>query len=455
MRIRPQALTSAQRQGVGVALATLVFVDAVPGISFTRGTGLLPGASRLDLVLLGVIIPWLVYEGAQEGFRTLRQRRSGRLLVGWGCLLALWWLITWMRSYVFEDIPADQAWLYATDFLYYAFLPALFFTVLARPGVLRTAGTILGVAATFLAAVVIVAVTSSNTINFFLHVGLSNSDFGLLRLYAPCNELITASLPIAIGVALAARDGATRRRATLLAGLAAVAVVLQLTRAVYLGMTVGLIVALAIWVSSRSPGSAVARRRVLLALVGSVVMIAVAVNYSPGGVGKTAISGVTKRLTSGVTAVNDASDTVAYRTRLLQRMKQHLDGHWVAGLGFLNPRSRYVVDLPLGSIRNPDVGIFNVLMTMGLIGAALLYIPVLYLLARVVMTSRMAIPDVRRAGLAFGFTAWGTHVLITSPTLGLLTSKSGICLTSVVLAAVAASLPLRREHEASGAPAAG
>jgi hypothetical protein len=47
----------------------------------------------------------------------------------------------------------------------------------------------------------------------------------------------------------------------------------------------------------------------------------------------------------------------------------------------LHPDVRPVSPLPDGSIRNGDVGVLNAVMTMGVIGAALIYAPLVALFA--------------------------------------------------------------------------
>ena len=90
----------------------------------------------------------------------------------------------------------------------------------------------------------------------------------------------------------------------------------------------------------------------------------------------------------------------------------------------LNPSYHYVLGLREGSIRNDDLGSLSIVMSMGLIGLVLAYMPpiagLIYLLRR-----------------RYGFVQYGgaitTAALISSITLGTISTRSGLLVLGSIL----------------------
>jgi hypothetical protein len=112
-------------------------------------------------------------------------------------------------------------------------------------------------------------------------------------------------------------------------------------------------------------------------------------------------------------------------------MRQALGQSWPLGLGFLSPHSNYFADLPEGNIRNTDTGVYNSVMTMGVIGTSLLYLVPIVLLVGLVRRAQMG--QANNSPLLMGGTIWLFSVLITSYSLGSLTSVSGLATVTVGL----------------------
>jgi hypothetical protein len=112
-----------------------------------------------------------------------------------------------------------------------------------------------------------------------------------------------------------------------------------------------------------------------------------------------------------------------------------LDNRWPIGLGFLHPDVRPVPSLPDGSIRNGDVGVLNALMTMGAVGAALIYLPLVIFFFALMHRRRDVGPDARRdQWFFFGAATWILYALLSSGSLVILFSVSGLVLTATLLA---------------------
>ena len=109
-------------------------------------------------------------------------------------------------------------------------------------------------------------------------------------------------------------------------------------------------------------------------LVAVVIALALgSLNLGTSSQISSATTAVVQRAESTVSTTTADSGNLGYRTQLDNTMLQVLGARWPVGLGFLDPTVHYVPELPNGAIRNADVGIFNVLMTMGAMGAVLIY----------------------------------------------------------------------------------
>jgi len=180
-----------------------------------------------------------------------------------------------------------------------------------------------------------------------------------------------------------------------------------------------------------------------------VVATAAVIAVSPQGKVADALNSAGSRLGSVVataTSGNTATSTVAVRLSELSLLEQRLGSHAVLGLGFIDPRDQYDPSLPFGSIRNSDVGLLNVTMTMGIIGTLLYYTPLLLVAVGLALRGRELWPD--DAGwLGFGAFAWTVTALITSVTLVTLYSPTGV-VSSAAMLGLGAVVLLRPRHSA-------
>jgi hypothetical protein len=122
---------------------------------------------------------------------------------------------------------------------------------------------------------------------------------------------------------------------------------------------------------------------------------------------------------------------------LADNLVEILHGHWITGLGFLHPASHYFSVLPFGSIRNPDVGVLNAVMTFGIVGACLLYMPLLICLKAVVRGVRADV--LTDEALRLGIAVWIIATVVASFTLIDLFSLGGLECTACMLGLAAAA----------------
>jgi predicted membrane channel-forming protein YqfA (hemolysin III family) len=88
---------------------------------------------------------------------------------------------------------------------------------------------------------------------------------------------------------------------------------------------------------------------------------------------------------------------------------------------------------PSGSIRDTDLGVLNAVMTMGLIGAALIYLPLLVTLVHCMRHARTK-ARLRFPWVSYGGQIWIVATLASSVTLVTLFSPAGLVLSAAILA---------------------
>jgi hypothetical protein len=287
---------------------------------------------------------------------------------------------------------------------------------------------------------------SGHELSWLVHAIQSNETSGQLRLYSPMGAVVSTSLIFA--AAWLFTGGVSRRRllATVLVTLLAVSVAFQLTRSNYAAVAVALVTGVAVHSIRGGSFTAVLVRVAMAILVVTLVVIALgAAKVGNAGIGRVA-GRVAERAESGVSAVSNTSGTFGYRTNLDAKMLHVLGGQWPIGLGFLDPNVHYVAGLPEGAIRNTDVGVFNALMTMGVVGAAFIYAPLLYGFVELLKAAggwrRLGLSE--RRWVAYGGAAWIAWALFGSWNLVVLFSVTGLVVTALVLGWLAHATAMAR-----------
>jgi hypothetical protein len=426
-----------------LATAILGGVDALPGPNLTTlalGHGLV---MQQAVVILTVIVAlWLT---RTELNATISPTFGLALLLAAG-LGTLMWLVTLARTAPILGIVVSHAVSFALDLLLFPLLALALVSVMRHRERRDLTLLFLGCWSTFLAGLYSVAATAHLALTSLLHPETTNSVGGVTRIYSPEIALFSAVACVALAGALTHPRPRARQLCAVIAAVNLAAVLLSFTRAEYLSIGAALIVGSCLWL--RGSGGLKAVRRLLTGVAALAVLLTLVITVFPHGSAARSLSSTLDRATSiGSTATSDQqTSTVAVRRSELALLEQRLGGSYVLGLGFLDPRDEFYPSLPFGTIRNTDVGLFNVVMTEGVVGTVIYYLPLLLALGGLVYRSRVTSePD---GWLDYGlFIALGA-ILGSSITLVTMFSSTGIVVVAVLVAlAVARVLDAPHLHQ--------
>ncbi len=199
---------------------------------------------------------------------------------------------------------------------------------------------------------------------------------------------------------------------------------LQLTRAAYFGAALGFLFAGAIWWFRRGPIRGAARRRLIFVPVLIVLLFSLGAAVSKGE--RHLLSTVGTRALAGYSDASSTSGTVEVRVNVGKEMLRLLGPSWPIGLGFIHPAAHPYPTLPNGSIRDTDLGVLNVLMLMGAVGAILLYLPLLLVLRGLSKAPPARDDEQGDEWLRLGAAIWIIGVIASSLTLVDLFSFGGL-----------------------------
>jgi hypothetical protein len=420
--------------GPFVAAMVLVVMNAVPVVSLSKQ--LVGSFGIQDCAVLALAVGLHCYRGKSASGD---ERRIARIATIWSACLVAWWLITFARSVLLYGIPMRYAASYGRDFLYFAVLLPLAVRAQLPLNSLRRGALLLMAGVVAFAAGQIVSSLSGHELSWLVHPVQSVEASGLLRVYSPMSTVVSMFLIFAAAWLLA--GGRVRRRvpAASLVMLLGVSVALQLTRSNYAAIIVALVTGVAVHSIRGGSFTAVIMRVAMTVLVVALVVITMGfANVGDAGIGNVATR-VAERAESGVSAVSNSNGTFGYRTNLDAKMLHILGSQLPIGMGFLDPSAHYVAGLPDGAIRNADVGLFNALMTMGVIGAVFIYAPLLYAFAGLLRAAQswthLGLPE--RRWLACGGAAWIAWALAGSWNLIVLFSVPGLVVTALALGLLA------------------
>lgn len=428
------ALAFAQR-GAFIGLLALAILDGVPFLDSAQHV-----ISRVDLGQLAALVLLVVVAGWALLDRSARKPAGpARTLSALGALLFLWYVVTIARSLAIDHVGLIDAVVFSRDFLLFS----LFLIFLPRVRLddrdIAFLGFTLGLGVVVFAIGQVILSLGIGQPGRLIHVQQTYEEDGFTRVYSSMTDLVNVALLVAGSALFFVHRASGRRVALPLATLLLVSVIVQLTRARWIGLIAGVVV-VGCWFALAGDGRLrpTVRRRLLLG-VGALaafagVFLLVAPGALPGG-------SVAHRLVSAFSDVQSGAGTIAIRENVTTVMLSLLGESWAFGLGFIPPAAHYYNSLPAGSIRDSDLGVLNAVMTMGVVGAVLIYLPLLYgLLVCLRSGSRPA--TARYACLRWGAAAWIVATLLSSITLVTLFSLSGAILTAIVLTvAVRSTLP--------------
>lgn len=450
--------------GVGCAFAWLAIARRYPGVALgfwvLLATNTVPFVNVDSFRVHGefrpedAILLLLVVAAGLARARGVRPAPLGAWLTSGLALFAAAWLTTLVRSRLVADIPALQAILYGRDFLFYGttVVAARYLLSRGQGEVMKALATMTGGALIYALAQIAYQVTGVQA-GWIVHPYMQAMSTSLVRTYQVSTTLVWLLVPITLALGLGT-VGRWRWLWLLAAVVLGLASLLDQWRATYVGMTVGTFVLLAFMLKGRWARDGVRRLYVLLvAIVVTAVVLAPFASTSLQNVADT----VASRATS-IVGVLDRSGAAApatwsYRQELAHEMLVVLGSDWPIGLGFLHPGVHYVAGLPQGSIRNSDLGLMQVLMTMGALGLALLLstvlVPALTAVRWLLRSTGEAGPvDVRRIILS-GAVASVAGALAASMTLGTFAEGPMAMVAGVVVAVLLVEVTMDDRHAAA------
>ncbi|MBF6620082.1 MAG: hypothetical protein ITG02_07610 [Patulibacter sp.] len=441
------------RRHLSYVVPALLLLAAMNGVLGVNLEGFaLPGAFKATDLVFGAIVAFALTQwlsGVRFPGGSLQQ-----VVVLWAAVFGCIWALVLVRT-LWTGVPLGMALSYGRDIVYLALLaPVAGLLFRDRNAVTRCAGVVAGLTALYavvlvLAALGLVPPTAANA-----HI--TRSVGSVARIYTFMSVLIPVVFFGSLAYALMNRGRMAQAMAFVAAATGA-AVVMQLTRAAYLGVGLGTFIAVLPWAAQRGFGASAFRRRLRAGALVVVLVATASVVIEPAVMSSAPVSAVTSRLQTnfgGDQSLPASDDTIAYRTRLTATMLQRLGDAWPIGLGFQHPGYRYFVDVPAGSIRNPDVGIINGLMLLGVAGSLVYYFPVVFLFWVALRRSHL---DDFSADSWFWFTCLAStvYVFATILTLGTLFYVSGIVMVGFLLGAAARMVPSDGSRSEHGAPPSG
>src|SRR5579863_1391515 len=420
------------RPGALIGVALIAAVNGTPGPDLTKHI-LKFGLYYQDIAVF-ILMGLLVWEIHSNRLWSFYSRGIGRALVFFALLSVGWWVFTLYRTGSVEGIAINHAANFGSQFLYVAILTPLFAGAMQRSQTRSAMFVVVGAWSIVLStAVIFGALHPGSVTNLLLHViKVRQSTTAVTRLYVDAEDLIAVVLMFGWAFVLTAREKRVRQFAVVVTLFALVAMAMLETRASYFGGAGGMIVAAVVYLRLRD--WRVALRRLGIGVVACGIIILGLYIVAPQVKVTQALGQVATRAASSVGAAGSSkqvTSTVAVREFELQLLEQRLGNSYMLGLGFVDPRDQYDPNLPFGTIENSDVGLFNVVMTEGVVGTVLYYLSILLTTFMLIVRAR-AMPESRR-GYAAGALGACVMTLITSLTLVSFFGPTGI---STVAAAI-------------------
>ena len=413
-------------RGAAIGILVLAAMDGLP--FYDTGHALGAGFTVQDLAIFALIGCAFAWRVSSSGPR--HATRPARILAACGAALLLWCAFTLLRT----NTPFLPGLRFGIDFVSFAVLLILLPGVRLSPRDLRVLLAVLGAGAAVFAVGQILTVERLGGPSGLIHYSAGGTQNGLVRVFAPMIDLVTAGLAVSIAVLALGRGSRMQRIAIPMTLLLGASLVVQLTRARWIALLAS-ILSVSLWFALQGESRLAARsRRWLGGLIGALLTAVTALLLvAPGA---TSGGAVVQRFFSVFTDLgssNSATSTVAVRVQVAHDMLAVLGGRWPIGVGLVPPSVHYYSGLPGGSLRDTDLGVLNALMTIGVVGAVLMLLP----LVVVLVTSMLAVRTDRsaeRAWLNHGGQIWIVATLFSSVTLVTLFSKGGVALSATFLA---------------------
>jgi hypothetical protein len=444
---------AARRFGAGVIVGLLILgcVDALPGpnVETFHVVRTIELSDVLTLVLMAALL-WIALVVPEA-----RRRPSGHqvALRLWASLLLAFWLAAGIRAWIQHGVPISNALFWGRQFAYLALLAPLFVPAFSVVRLRRTALATCAIGICVAGAAQVATVASGHTLSAFVHLTRVANTEGLVRLYSGADWLIPAGVPFGLGLVLFSTVRRLRIAGAVVLAFSFAAFAVELTRALYIGIVIGLAFTTALWLIVGDAAGRIGRRRSLG--VGAILaaMIAALVLFKPAVISGSVVNGVVVRATSVFSDLSGGSTQdpdLAVRVFERQDLTYYLGSSWLFGKGLLDPSFYYVAQAPSGSIQNPDVGYLSSVMTIGVLGTLVVYIPFIYFTVLLIYL-RVRRRTATTSWLAYGCLAWLFMAQIASVTLAMMLNSVGAipCAAVLALACVAAT---RTQPDGLGPP---
>lgn len=421
------------RLGVVIGVAVVAGVDGIPGPDLDTTLAKF-GLYDQDVVVIALCV-CLAIDNVRNGFNGFLRDSLGFFVVIACLAVAFWWFVTLDRTVAQSGPTLSHSASYGRDFLTFAVMTPLFCGSLQRKDVRDALIATVAISVTLIAGIYCVAALTHHVVDALLHTTRVVSDGTITRIYSPVQDLFTAAVPLGVGAGILGGSPRIRRLGWLVAVVTGCATILALTRATYVGTAFGLAAAGGLWLLRPGSASRAGRRRVAHALGGGVLVAVLLVALLPQGKAGPLVDSVTSRFGSigpTVSSGNTNVSTFAVRLNEATLLEERLGDHALLGLGFINPRDMWDTSLPEGGIRNADVGVLNTVMTMGVVGTVLYYMPLVLVTLALAVRGRRRRPD-EVAWLGFGAFAWCVGTLGSSATLVTLYTATGVVSAAMML----------------------
>lgn len=420
------ALAVLQR-GAFIGVLVLAAMDGIPFLDTSRlAASHIAFQDVAALGLFGAAVVWILAAG-----RSARPTRLARALSWCGLALLLWCAFIAARTWANGGAPLLGAVRFGRDFFYFGLLLAVLPRVQLRRRDLEVLVAVLAAGVCLFAIGQIAIVEHLANPTWLVHAAARGHVLGVTRVYAEMNDLLFVGVPIGIAAVVLVRGRSAQSVAIPITLLLSTSFLLQLTRARWIALIASLVV-ISAWMALQAERriAVTLRRRMMLMIVAIALAVGITLVLAPGVI---SAGPLVRRLLSIFTDVGSQTSTLAVRQQVANQMTALLGGHWLTGLGLIPPSSHYYLQFFDGSIRDPDLGVLNAAMTIGVVGAALIYLPLVVALLHCMRRARTR-TAVRYPWLSYGGQIWILAAIASSVTLVTLFSVSGLAVTATTLA---------------------
>jgi hypothetical protein len=397
-------------------------IDALPGIAFHAG--------KPVYVTFGLV--FAVAWAGRGKFHVIPKA----IWLACGALL-IWWLVAVLRA-VAIGAPIRATFQFGCDFAVFPILLPACIAAFSHQRLRRWLFVGLGGLACWVALVNCAAALGGvSSAGFFVHAYRATPTGGLYRLYVLSSELPVAVIPFALGATVIGPGLRRRLISVPILVLCVCAVVLGLTRAQYVGLGVMAIIMLALW------GIRYLRQTLLLLAAVAALLFAASMIGPAKAPVAAAVSRAESIFNTSADAQGPSGNTLEFREDYERAIRASMStSDWAIGHGFLpSPWYTFTPDAT-GSLRNSDLGWYNALNTMGLVGVILVFLPVVLVFGFCWRSRKI---DMSNQWLTFGGMGYAIYALTVSQTLVVLFSVYGLAVVSVFLGG-ACAVALTREN---------